>query len=149
MSTQKNSHYQCDELRMKAIHVKDTMKVVRNPWGLLEDGLREARRLIEAEQSEGGWGSADIKLLMPTQSRTHGTTKLGLDLERHGPGLIKNWMLMINKYQGVQLLKTRRAEREMEAIQEILGDIEIEEDDGEMNHAEEEDNNYDSDASIF
>ncbi|CAO4380984.1 unnamed protein product [Caenorhabditis nigoni] len=51
--------------------------------------------------------------------------------------------------KGVQLLKTRRAEREMEAIQEILGDIEIEEDDGEMNHAEEEDNNYDSDASIF
>ncbi|CAO4386263.1 unnamed protein product [Caenorhabditis nigoni] len=51
--------------------------------------------------------------------------------------------------EGVQLLKTRRAEREMEAIQEILGDIEIEEDDGEMNHAEEEDNNYDSDASIF
>ncbi|CAS00987.1 Protein CBG27996 [Caenorhabditis briggsae] len=37
----------------------------------------------------------------------------------------------------------------MEEIQVILGDIEIEEDDREVNHAEEEDNNYDSDASIF
>ncbi|PIC15018.1 hypothetical protein B9Z55_027128 [Caenorhabditis nigoni] len=84
------------ESRMKAVHMQDTVKVVRGPWGLLEDGLSEARRLIEAEQFKGGWGSADIKLRMPTQSRTHGATKLGL--ERHGSGLVKNLMLMNNKY---------------------------------------------------
>ncbi|CAP37516.1 Protein CBG20517 [Caenorhabditis briggsae] len=50
------------------------------------DGLNEAKRLIEAEPSKGGWESADIKLRMPTQSKTHGVTKLGL--QRNGSGLV-------------------------------------------------------------
>ncbi|UMM40617.1 hypothetical protein L5515_017173 [Caenorhabditis briggsae] len=85
LSAQENSQFHCDESRMKAVHVEDTVQVVENLWGLLEDGLREARRLIEADPSKGGWGSADIKLRRPTQSRTHGVTRLGL--QRHGAGI--------------------------------------------------------------
>ncbi|PIC17299.1 hypothetical protein B9Z55_023588 [Caenorhabditis nigoni] len=85
LSAHANSHYHCDESRMKAVHVQDTVTMLETPWGLLEDGLREARRLIEADPSKGGWGSADIKLRAPTQSVTHGTVKLGL--RRNGAGL--------------------------------------------------------------